>query len=163
MDTMENNKINSESSAKQKNEIINKQKYKWSQTNVENARRKINKDIFERDKQASIMIKLDDMAVIINDKIQRRGIQRGFVNIQEDFNKNLLKIEKIILQALLENNIARKYNFLIEAKHYMKVEIWSDIRFLMVNKAITPGEITDLIRRQKTIDTEINRWITSIH
>ena len=71
METMENNKINSESSAKQKNEIINKQKYKWSQTNVENARRKINKEIFERDKQASIMIKLDDMAVIINDKIQR--------------------------------------------------------------------------------------------
>ena len=31
--------------------------YKWSQTNVDNARRKINKEIFERDKQSSILHK----------------------------------------------------------------------------------------------------------
>ena len=37
----------------------------------------------------------------------------------------------------------------------MKINIWSDIRFLMVNKAITPGEITELIRRQKSIDSEM--------
>lgn len=44
----------------------------------------------------------------------------------------------------------------------MKINIWSDIRFLMVNKAITPGEITELIRRQKSIDSEMEKWIASI-
>lgn len=44
----------------------------------------------------------------------------------------------------------------------MKIEIWSDIKFLMVNKAITPGEITELIRRQIEIDKDIDRWIIGI-
>ena len=44
----------------------------------------------------------------------------------------------------------------------MKIEIWTDIRFLMVNKAITPGEITELIRKQMDIDSDIDRWLASI-
>lgn len=142
--------------------IENRKNYKWNKTNVDIARRKINKEIYEHDKQSSISIKLDDLSITINEKIGRRGIQRGMVNIQEDFNKNLLNVEKIILQAFLENDANKKYNLLVEAKHNMKVNIWSDIRFLMVNKAITPGEITELIRRQKEIDSEVDRWIASI-
>lgn len=30
----------------------------------------------------------------INDKITRRGIAKGLVNIQEDFNKSILEVEK---------------------------------------------------------------------
>ena len=44
----------------------------------------------------------------------------------------------------------------------MKIEIWTDIRFLMINKAITPGEITELIRKQISIDNDIDRWLESI-
>ena len=44
----------------------------------------------------------------------------------------------------------------------MKVEIWTDIRFLMVNKAITPGEISELIRKQLEIDKDLNKWIISV-
>ena len=44
----------------------------------------------------------------------------------------------------------------------MKVEIWTDIRFLMINKAITPGEITELIRMQMNIDNDLDRWIEGI-
>ena len=44
----------------------------------------------------------------------------------------------------------------------MKVEVWTDIRFLMINKAITPGEITELIRKQNEIDKDLDRWIASI-
>lgn len=44
----------------------------------------------------------------------------------------------------------------------MKVEVWTDIRFLMVNKAITPGEITELIRRQLEIDKDLDRWLNGI-
>ena len=62
----------------------------------------------------------------------------------------------------MENDAKIKYNLLIEAQSSMKINIWSDIRFLMVNKAITPGEITELIRRQKSIDSEMEKWIASI-
>lgn len=66
------------------------------------------------------------------------------------------------MHALIENDAKNKYNLLIEAQSSMKINIWSDIRFLMVNKAITPGEITELIRRQKSIDSEMEKWIASI-
>ena len=157
MEVNNNDKNNSN-----KVETIKKQSYKWSKANVDNARKKISKLIFQQERQASINIKLDDLSIFINDEIQRRGIQRGFVNIQEDFNKNILNIEKIILRALMENDANNKYNLLIEAQSSMKINIWSDIRFLMVNKAITPGEITELIRRQKSIDSEMEKWIASI-
>ena len=62
----------------------------------------------------------------------------------------------------MENDAKNKYNLLIEEQSSMKINIWSDIRFLMVNKAITPGEITELIRRQKSIDSEMEKWIASI-
>ena len=139
-----------------------KEKRHWNKKNIEEATRKINKEIYEHDKQASIIIKLDDLSIMINTKISRRGIHRGFVNIQEDLNKNILNIEKIILQAYSESNAETKYNLLIEAKKIMKIQLWGDIRFLMINKAITPGEITELIRRQKEIDKDIERWIASI-
>ena len=157
MEVNNNDKNNSN-----KVETIKKQSYKWSKANVDNARKKISKLIFQQERQASINIKLDDLSIFINDEIQRRGIQRGFVNIQEDFNKNILNIEKIILRALMENDAKNKYNLLIEAQSSMKINIWSDIRFLMVNKAITPGEITELIRRQKSIDSDMEKWIASI-
>ena len=32
----------------------------------------------------------------------------------------------------------------------------------MINKAITPGEITELIRRQLEIDKDLDRWLMSI-
>ena len=139
-----------------------KERRHWNKKNIEEATRKINKEIYEHDKQASIIIKLDDLSIMINTKISRRGIHRGFVNIQEDLNKNILNIEKIILQAYSESNAETKYNLLIEAKKIMKIQLWGDIRFLMINKAITPGEITELIRRQKEIDKDIERWIASI-
>lgn len=34
-----------------------------------------------------------------------------------------------------------KYGCLINAQNVLKIEIWTDIRFLMINKAITLGEI----------------------
>ena len=44
----------------------------------------------------------------------------------------------------------------------MKVETWTDIRFLMINKAITPGEITELIRKQLEIDKDLEKWLVAI-
>ena len=105
---------------------------------------------------------MDDMAIFINDKITRRGIAKGLVFVQEDLNKNILEAEKYTLRVLLEDDLKIQITYLTKVKHIMKIEIWSAIRFLMINKAITPGEITELIRRQMEIDNDLYKWLSSI-
>ena len=134
----------------------------WTQGKIDIATKKINQEIYERNRQAPIHIKIDDMSIFINDRIKRRGIAKGMVSIQEDLNMNLLEVEKKTLEALISQDKEEQRNCLLEAKYIMKVEIWTDIRFLMINKAITPGEITELIRRQLNIDKDIDRWIVAI-
>ena len=134
----------------------------WTQGKIDIATKKINQEIYERNRQAPIHIKIDDMSIFINDRIKRRGIAKGMVSIQEDLNMNLLEVEKKTLEALISQDKKEQYSCLLEAKYIMKVEIWTDIRFLMINKAITPGEITELIRRQLEIDKDIDRWIDAI-
>ena len=111
----------------------------WIQSKVDNATKRINQEIYERNRQAPINIKLDDMAIYINDKITRRGIAKGLVNIQEDFNKSILEVEKQTIKALISQDKVKQYEYLTKAKFIIKVDMWTDIRFLMVNKAITPG------------------------
>ena len=43
-----------------------KERRHWNKKNIEEATRKINKEIYEHDKQASIIIKLDDLSIMIN-------------------------------------------------------------------------------------------------
>ena len=107
-------------------------------------------------------IKLDDLSVYINEKITRRGISKGLVCIQEDMNINILKAEKKTIEALISNDLNKQLDSLLDAKRILKIEVWPDIRFLMINKAITPGEITELIRRQLDIDKDIDKWSDSI-
>lgn len=66
------------------------------------------------------------------------------------------------MEAFITKNKDKQYNYLLQAKYIMKVEIWTDIRFLMINKAITPGEITELIRRQLEIDKDLDKWLAAI-
>lgn len=134
----------------------------WSQAKVDSATKKINQEIYKRNRQAPLHIKLDDLSVFINDKITRRGISKGLVSIQEDINKNILGVEKKTIEALIINDVEKQCECLMEAKKIIKIEVWTDIRFLMVNKAITPGEITELIRKQMEIDKDIDKWLESI-
>ena len=134
----------------------------WTQLKVDNANKKINQEIYKRNRQAPIQLKLDDLSIYINDRITRRGIAKGLVSIQEDLNKSILETEKCTLQVFMTENLEEQYNYLIQAQLIMKVEIWTDIRFLMINKAITPGEITELIRRQNEIDKDLEKWMESI-
>lgn len=69
-------------------------KNNWTQSKLENASKKINQEIYNRNRQAPIQIKLDDLSIFVNGRITRRGIAKGKVFIQEDFNKNILDIEK---------------------------------------------------------------------
>ena len=105
---------------------------------------------------------MDDLAIFINDKITRRGISKGLVCVQEDLNKNILEAQKYTIRVLLITNLEEQYKCLMKVKQIMKIEIWTDIRFLMINKAITPGEITELIRKQMEIDKDLDRWVASI-
>ena len=134
----------------------------WTQSKVDNAVKTINQEIYERNRQAPIHIKLDDLSIFINERITRRGIAKGLVSIQEDLNLNIIKVEKETLGALIEEKKEKQYEHLINAKNIMRIEIWTDIRFLMINKAITPGEITELIRRQLEIDKDLDKWVMSI-
>ena len=148
---------------KDSNEKIERdKKNNWTQTRIENASKKINQEIYKRNRQAPIQIKLDDLSIFVNGRITRRGISKGMVFIQEDFNKNILNIEKKTIEILLNSNLEKQYEELLEIKQIMKTEIWTDIRFLMINKAITPGEITELIRMQIEIDKDIDKWGESI-
>lgn len=143
-------------------EVYKNKKNHWTKSKVDDATRKINQEIYKRNRQAPIQIKLDDLSILINYKITRRGIAKGLVFIQEDLNKNILVAEKKTIEVLLSSDLKKQYEILTEIKQIMKVEIWTDIRFLMINKAITPGEITELIRRQGEIDKDLNKWIESI-
>ena len=92
----------------------------WIQSKVDNATKKINQEIYERNRQAAINIKLDDMAIYINDKITRRGIAKGLVNIQEDFNKSILEVEKQTIKALISQDKVKQYEYLTKA-NFMKI------------------------------------------
>ena len=137
-------------------------KNNWTQSKVENASKKINQEIYKRNRQAPIQIKLDDLSIFVNGRITRRGIAKGMLFIQEDFNKNILDIEKRTIEILFNLNLNEQYEELQKIKNIMRIEIWTDIRFLMINKAITPGEITELIRMQIEIDKDIEKWGESI-
>ena len=134
----------------------------WTQSKIDNASKKINQEIYKRNRQAPIQLKMDDLAIFINDKITRRGIARGLVSVQEDLNKNILEAEKNTVKVLLMSDPEEQYKCLMKVKKIMRVEIWTDIRFLMINKAITPGEITELIRKQLAVDKDLDRWLTGI-
>ena len=134
----------------------------WTQTKIDTATKNINQEIYKRNRHAPLHIKLDDLSIFINDKITRRGIAKGLVSVQEDLNKNILIVEKKTMEALLSNNLEEQYMCLLQAKKIIKIEVWTDIRFLMINKAITPGEITELIRKQVEIDKNIDKWLAAI-
>lgn len=139
-----------------------KPKNHWTQTKIDAATIKINQEIYKRNRQAPIQIKLDDFAIFINDKITRRGIAKGLVFIQEDLNKHILEAQKYTVRVLLMTDVEEQYRCLVTIKKLLKIEVWTDIRFLMVNKAITPGEITELIRRQLEIDKDLDRWLAGM-
>ena len=88
----------------------------WTQSKIDETNKKINQEIYKRNRQAPIQLKLDDFSILINDKIKRRGIAKGLVNIQEDLNKNILEIEKETIKVLLDTNPQTQYESHIKEK-----------------------------------------------
>ena len=52
----------------------------------------------------------------INDKITRRGIAKGLVNIQEDFNKSILEVEKQTIKDIYYNESDRSTIYVVLSK-----------------------------------------------
>ena len=48
----------------------------WTQSKVDEATKRINQEIYKRNRQAPIHLKMDDLAILIMIKITRRGIAR---------------------------------------------------------------------------------------
>lgn len=88
----------------------------WTQSKIDNASKKINQEIYKRNRQAPIQLKMDDLAIFINDKITRRGIARGLVSVQEDLNKNILEAEKNTVKVLLMSDPEEQYKCLMKVK-----------------------------------------------
>lgn len=88
---------------------------------IDDATKKINQDIYKRNRQAPIHLKLDDLAIFINDKITRRGIAKGLVCIQEDLNKNILEAQKNTVKVLLTTNLEEQVKWLIKVKQIIKI------------------------------------------
>ena len=61
----------------------------WTRKKIDETKKKINKEIYGKNRQSSLQIKLDDLAIVINDSITRRGIAKGLVFVQEDLNRNI--------------------------------------------------------------------------
>ena len=61
----------------------------WTRKKIDETKKKINKEIYGKNRQSSLQIKLDDVAIVINDSITRRGIAKGLVFVQEDLNRNI--------------------------------------------------------------------------
>ena len=86
---------------KEENKIYKKN---WTTKKIEDATKKINKEIYKRNRQAPIHVKLDDLSIFINDKITRRGIAKGLVNIQEDIRFLMInKVERYFCIYFLPN------------------------------------------------------------
>ena len=146
----------------EENTIITKKKNHWTKTKVDGALKKINSDIYKRNKEASIRIKIDDMSVFVNSKIQKRGIAKGMVCVQERLNTAILELSKIIIKILLSSNPEEQLLLFQEANQIIYTDIWNSIRFLMLNHGLTPGEINELISMQHKINLELEKWKNSI-
>lgn len=73
----------------------------------------------------------------INDKITRRGIAKGLVNIQEDFNKSILEVEKQTIKALISQDKVKQYEYLTKAKFMNKRNLFISLTKFNINDKFT--------------------------
>lgn len=117
--------------------------------------------LYGKRQSPAVMRALDRMAEEVNTKIRQRGIARGFVCVQEDFNRTVLQCEKAIYWASIEVNNRKRAAYLDEADQLMR-SIGVTIRYMLKNKALTIGEVGVLSKYKKEVVTQIYRWKQSI-
>ena len=130
--------------------------------NVDTKNNKVNESdfLFGNNKGPEILKALDNISIEVNNKIKMRGISRGLICIVEDFNKNILLLEKIITHAYRSRDFEEKLN-LIESTKTPLEDMWLDIRYLLKNKGLTIGEIGVLSELAYKAQEQIQKWNNS--
>lgn len=104
---------------------------------------------------------LDRIANEVNKKLRMRGIGRGMVCVQESLNRTILEMQKLVYDAVKENDTQSRLSLLNEIQKLIRY-VWVDIRYLLKQHALTLGEIEVLSEYANTVDEQIKRWRQSI-
>lgn len=122
-----------------------------------------NEDEFLFGKRHAPMIfaTIDRIASEVNTKIRMRGIGRGMVCVQESINKTALEMQKKIYDAVKEPDANKRMVLLYDIQRKMRY-MWTDIRFLLKQRALTLGEIGVLSEYANAADKQIEKWKQSI-
>lgn len=122
-----------------------------------------NEDEFLFGKRHAPMIfaTIDRIASEVNTKIRMRGIGRGMVCAQESINKTALEMQKRIYDAVKEPDADKRMILLHDIQRKMRY-MWTDIRFLLKQRALTLGEIGVLSEYANAADKQIEKWKQSI-
>ena len=108
-----------------------------------------------------IFATIDRIASEVNTKIRMRGIGRGMVCAQESINKTALEMQKRIYDAVKEPDADKRMILLHDIQRKMRY-MWTDIRFLLKQRALTLGEIGVLSEYANAADKQIEKWKQSI-
>lgn len=114
--------------------------------------------LYGKRQSPQVMRDLDSLSAKVNDKIRARGIPKGFVSIWEDVNSILLDCEKLVYYASIEVNPQTRSQYLNNLLLKMR-ELSVDIRYLLKNRVLTPGEVGECSRIKKSITNQVYRWI----
>ena len=113
--------------------------------------------LFGNNRGPEILKILDNISIEVNSKIKKRGIGRGLICIVEDFNKNILTLEKLISHAYLSRDFDEKIKLIDDTTIPLK-DMWLDMRYLYKNKGLTIGEIGVLSKFSFDAQNQILRW-----
>ena len=139
-----------------------KPKNHWKKPKVDNALKNINNEVYKRNRQAPLQIKIDDMAVYVNARLKKRGLGKGLVCVQEEFNRGIYHFSCEVVKIFAIEDPTEQLCLVNKLELICKYEIWPAIRILMTNKGLTPGEITELLRQHKGIKDIIKKWSLSL-
>lgn len=117
--------------------------------------------LFGNNRGPEILKILDNISIEVNSKIKMRGIGRGMVCIVEDFNKNILSLEKLISRAYRSENFKEKINYIEDTRTSLE-DMWLDIRYLLKNRGLTVGEVGVLSELAFNVQEQIQKWNNSI-
>ena len=101
----------------------------------------------------------DDFAKEVNEKLRKRGIGRGFVCIQEEMNRGVFHSQQLIYKATRESNPEKRLDLIQQAEGILGETIWIAVRYLLKQKALTPGEIGVLSSKAMDIRNQYKKWI----
>lgn len=119
----------------------------------------INEDEFLFGKRHApiIFATIDRIVSEVNTKLRMRGIGRGMVCVQESINKTALEMQKRVYDAVKEPDVSKRIVLLRGIQRQMKY-MWTDIRFLLKQHALTLGEIGVLSNYANSADEQLEKW-----